>query len=447
MPHLHAFTMPAPALMSAMKIRSRTGDNEIMKGMRFFWWIVCGALLVLAPRVQAQWATQTIALKGGWNAVYLHVDASHTNLDQFIGSDLTNPIQEIWLWQPPVPPGQFLDSPQRQTASGTEWGTWKRQRDISSTLTRLTGNAAYLVRVSAVVTSYTWNVKGKPVPPSYRWSLSGLNLIGFPTPPLNPPFSSSFLSPAPELQQTAEIYQYPGGQLGPDNPSQVSSLLYRSTQMPRGQAYWMRAGETFNRYFGPFEVTIESYPSIKFGDELGQARLRIRNQTDSAIQVTLRQIISEAAPPGLPVIVGQPPLLLRGALVTNGLTFTYTYTNLSAGAQTWTLTPMGQSGSEVEVILGLNRSQMVGAAGDLFAAMLRFTDSLNLSQVDVGVSAEVAGKSGLWIGGAQVEYVSHYLKKFAQATNDTDLASLLQRLQLTNGVGGVRYVRDPSSGR
>ncbi|MBC8003338.1 MAG: hypothetical protein H7X97_12195, partial [Opitutaceae bacterium] len=54
---------------------------------------------------------------------------------------------------------------------------------------------------------------------------------------------------------------------------------------------------------------------------------------------------------------------------------------------------------------------------------------------------------GLWIGGAQVEYVSHYHKKFAQATNDTDLASLLQRLQLTNGVGGVRYVRDPSSGR
>src|SRR5262245_29661008 len=64
------------------------------------------------PGVQAQWITQTNQLRAGWNAVYLHVDASHATLDQLVGSDLGNPIQEIWYWLPALPTGQFVESPQ-----------------------------------------------------------------------------------------------------------------------------------------------------------------------------------------------------------------------------------------------------------------------------------------------------------------------------------------------
>ena len=57
-------------------------------------------------------------------------------------------------------------------------------------------------------------LKGKPVPPKYQWTTTGLNFLGFPTVPVNPPFFESFLSRAPALLQNAEIYQYVGGELG-----------------------------------------------------------------------------------------------------------------------------------------------------------------------------------------------------------------------------------------
>ena len=69
----------------------------------------------------AQWITQTNALRSGWNAVFLHIDASYATLDQLVGSDLTNPIEEIWYWQPPLPTGQFVDSPQVPTGGGSQW--------------------------------------------------------------------------------------------------------------------------------------------------------------------------------------------------------------------------------------------------------------------------------------------------------------------------------------
>ena len=71
---------------------------------------VAAALLAAALPAQAQWLTQSIGLKAGWNAVFLHVDASHDTLDALIGGDGSNPIQEVWRWNPPSV-AQFTDSP------------------------------------------------------------------------------------------------------------------------------------------------------------------------------------------------------------------------------------------------------------------------------------------------------------------------------------------------
>src|SRR5262245_12507032 len=163
---------------------------------------------------RAQWLTQTNTLKAGWNAVFLQVDASYTNLDQLVGSDPTNPIQEIWYWAPALPTGQFVDSPQVPTGVGNQWVSWTRVLGPASALQRLVGNGAYLVRVTNSAANYSWRVKGKPVIPTYRWTLTGLNFIGFPTPASAPPFFEALLAQAPEFQQNAEIYRYQGGELG-----------------------------------------------------------------------------------------------------------------------------------------------------------------------------------------------------------------------------------------
>src|SRR6266567_1311847 len=87
----------------------------------------CFALVLLlgcCGQAQAQWITQTNSLRPGWNAVFLQVDASHATLDQLVGADLANPIQEIWYWQPALPTGQFVDSPQLPSTSGNQWASW-----------------------------------------------------------------------------------------------------------------------------------------------------------------------------------------------------------------------------------------------------------------------------------------------------------------------------------
>ncbi|MEW6305983.1 MAG: hypothetical protein AB1705_21110 [Verrucomicrobiota bacterium] len=407
------------------------------------WSLIVFALLV-CQSTQAQWITQSFALKAGWNAIYLHVDSSHATLDSLIRNDSSNPIQEVWLWATPASLQQFVESPQAPTTGGSHWVSWSRGDAVgSSALQRLSGNVACLVRVAATTANYVWNLKGKPVPPHYQWTTTGLNFIGFPTPPASPPSYEDFLAKAPGLAQSSEIYLYPGGELGANNPIRLFTM--RTTPVRRGEAVWMRTGTAFNRYFGPFDLELQGSSGIHFRDTLGQYRIRLRNTTSSQVTVTLNVVASEAPPAGHAPIVQSPPLLLRGALNTTNLS--YGFTPLNSGPQSWVLAPKGQPGSEIEVILGINRSAMTGNPGALYAGILRFTDSFNLSRIDLPVSAEVSSQAGLWIGGASVSSVGHYLKKFAHATNRVDFTNLLARLQLTNGAGGISYVWDETTGR
>ena len=147
---------------------------------RVLSWIVFAVVVGFCHSGRAQWITQTNALRSGWNAVFLHVDASHVTLSQLVASDASNPIQEIWYWRSSLPTGQFIDSPQLPAGAGSQWSTWMRPLGTTNALQRLTGNGAYLVRLATNAAAYNWLVKGKPVAPTYRWTLTGLNFIGFP---------------------------------------------------------------------------------------------------------------------------------------------------------------------------------------------------------------------------------------------------------------------------
>ena len=133
---------------------------------RVLSWFVFGVVLGCCQQGHAQWSTQTNALRPGWNSVFLHVDASYATLNELVGNDPNNPIEEVWYWQPALPTGQFVDSPQVPTSAGTQWSTWTRALGPDSLLQRLTPNGAYLVKVSNTFTSYNWLVKGKPVLPT-----------------------------------------------------------------------------------------------------------------------------------------------------------------------------------------------------------------------------------------------------------------------------------------
>ena len=376
--------------------------------------VLVGALAFGAGlTTQAQWQTQSFTLKPGWNAIFTHVDGTHQSLDSLI-PDANGPVAEVWLWKPTFSTIQFVDSPYSNTVPNTQWAVWTSARGDTDTLKALVGNGAYLIR-NRNTTDFVWTVQGRPVPPNYQWTTTGLNLLGFPTPATSPPNFADYLAPEPNLdlaktlQNQAHVFRYPGGELGASNPTEVVSFTAATVPVTRGQAFWVRGSTNFyNRYFGPVEVTLQNPAGLQFGDSLGTYGVRLRNLTTTNRTVRFSLVASETPPAGQPVITGPPQLLVRGAL--NSATLTYDSAVLNG--QQFTLAPKGQVGAELEVVLGLNRTVMTAPVGSFYAGVLRITDSSLLQQVDVPVAATVPNGSGLWVGQASINQVGQYLKSY-----------------------------------
>ena len=380
----------------------------------------------------SQWITQNNLLKGGWNAVYLHVDASHAPISDVLAT--ATDVDEVWLWSPPTG-GQFFDNPQAPTESGSQWSKWTRSLGSSSPLQRLIPNSAYYVHVTDSRTEYAWTLKGKPVAPRYRWSGSGLNFIGFSS-PSGPMGYERFFLPAPALLESAEIYRSPGGAFGSGNPLRLSD--FARTTFTRGEAVWMRLNTGFNRYFGPFEVSLPGSRVISFGAEGTQYSFRLSNQSATTNTVTLRLIASETPPSGQTNIVGVPPILVRGTidpatLLYGSVPLIAGNTDLKKGTYSWTLPPKGKPGSDVQVVLGLARDQLSGNPGDLSAGVLQLTDDQGLMRIDLGVAAVKSSLAGLWVGEAQISQVVQYLVNYQRDPVGNPVIKLTE----TNGVYAV----------
>ena len=372
-------------------------------------WMAGALYLAMTSLAQAQWQEQELKLVPGWNSVYLHVDSTHSGIADLAAS---TQVQEVWLWQPDLTTAQYVINPDAPADSKSRWASWKvGLGDASSTLKNMPANSAYLVKLGGTV-DYTWKILGKPVPAYYQWTTSGLNFIGLPSAAgSGAPSLEDYFGLAGDLLLVTDIFAYGGGDLGPTNPGQVYGL--RTTKVDRGKAFWMRSGTKFNRYFGPFDVKLQSPEGVHFGDNLSAYRVRLSNLTGADLTVKLEGLASETPPSGQAAITGPAPVIIRGSLDTS--TLSYGHAKLSDGPQSWTLKPNGEVGSQVEVVLGLDRSLMTGDAGSLYAGVLRFTDSLGIgaqgySQRDIPVSGTVGSSEGLWVGAVAINKVRNTMK-------------------------------------
>jgi len=386
-------------------------------------------LALAAHRVNAQWVTQSFKLTNGWNAVFLHVDASYTNLDGLVGGDPANPIMEIWRWSPTLRTPAQTNS--EAPAASAEWISWVRANNSSSiqggvggsTLQNLVGDSAYLVHMGSNLSNYTWTVKGRPTPPRHTWTVSGVNLIGFPTVTNSPPTFAAFSAQSSAMAGASPtVYAYVGGDLGANNPKQVTTYYPATTPVTRGQAYWVSYNSVFSSYFGPFEVANTPSAGIDFSTGLSQSVFRLNNLSTNTLVITAALSASESSPPGQTSFVGVPPLLIKGQL--NLTNMTYGYSTLSTASNvTWTLAPYGQPGASLNVTLGLDRSAMTNQQGTVLGGIITFTDSLGFLQIPLPVAATAGSLGGLWVGQASVTQVGEYLKTYAPATNWSGIAS------------------------
>ena len=389
-----------------------------------------GGVLLLAGCLSghAQWLTQTNIIQPGWNAVYLFEDASGQSLDTLVAGNPSNPIDQVWQWKVPASPAQYVSNPNAPLTAGSQWLTWVRLGGATANgLQQLSANAAYLVH-SGAATNFTWTVQGRPVPPAYNWDLTGLNFIGFPTPAVSPPNFQTYFASARALA-ALPVYQYPG--LDPDAAVPQPVFPYAASVV-RGQAYWIGSTNGFNNsYFGPFQIILPNPSGIDFTNTGSQVSIHIENTTTNNLTVSVQMVPSETPVYGAGTLVGPPPVLIRGnTLNTTNLTYDCTALAVSgapagynspAATNTarWTLTPKGQIGSDAVIVLGVNRYAMTAAPGSEYAGILRFTDSLQLSSVDIPVAATVSTTAGLWVGSASVTQVGNYLKTYATNANGT----------------------------
>jgi hypothetical protein len=354
---------------------------------------VIGCILSTAT-LHAQWKTETYSLKGGWNAIYLHGDATHTTPAELFRNHPE--VLEIWRWNPNPDAVEFNSSPSQPYGTSSEWTIWNRSDPAEQKLTAMVGQSAYLVRCSgAASTTSTITIPQRPLPPSATWLVTGANFLGFPANSSTPPLFSSYFGSFPVATTTpSKIYKYIGGELGTANPMQISPT---SERLARNTAYWFEAA-TVGNFTAPVEYEVPGTTGISFGRTGNVITVGVMNRTTSAITLTFSTEASEPAPTGQIGISGSVPLTRRNFDSSTGTYFESPVT----GAFEVSIPASGR----VNVELGLDRSQLIGTPDSHFASFLRVKDSAGLSDVLLPVSAQTASPAGLWVGQADVSAVT-----------------------------------------
>ncbi len=356
-------------------------------------------LLFGVSAAHAQWQTTTYTLRGGWNSIYLHGDASHATIDAHFAAHPE--IISVWRWNSNPTQVQFGVSPLIPTQGTPEWSIWKRGLPAQTTLTNLTGQNGYLVECSGESTStYTVQITQRVMPPESNWVRNGATFLGFPTRNNSgsfPTFAAYFATFPAAIATNTRIFRYAGGPLGATNPVQVFST--GQERVDRNQAYWFEAAVVGN-FYAPLEVSPSAPDGLNFGRTGSTFIVRVRNRTSAPVTLTVGSLTSAPAPALQEAIVAAVPLTRR---TYDTATSAYVYTAVTSFNEV-----IGPQAS-IELVFGINRALMTGATNAYYASLLRFTDGGNLMDIALPVSARVTSLAGLWVGDVAVNAVNSFV--------------------------------------
>jgi hypothetical protein len=384
--------------------------------------------LCFVVTAHAQWQTTTYALKGGWNSIYLHGDATHATPDELFAAHPE--VLEVWRWNPNPNQIQFTTSPLIPSAGTAEWSTWKPDGSVLS-LGQLLGQTAYLVKCSGSSSdSHSVAIIQRMLPPSAAWVRNGANLMGFPSynnGSTYPTMGSYFATFPAAIASGVKIYKYVGGEIGPGNPIQVFSANFET--LDRNQAYWFDS-EVVGNFYAPVEISLSKSGGLDFGRTGSTITLRLRNRSAAVSTVTISPVDSANAPTGQEAITGSVPLRSRSF---DAQTATWTETDITEPYQV----VVGPN-TAVELTFGIDRTVMTGDSNAFYASMLRFNDSAGLYDILLPATARKASLAGLWIGEASVRAVESKVPGFTQT--DTPQGYPLRYLIHVDDAGAARVL-------
>ena len=371
--------------------------------------------------------TQTLPLRAGWNAVYLHVQPEPRSCDDVFAS---LPVETVWQWERWEGMQSLEFAPDQTFPRAGNWKVWfpsnAPERELNS-FGDLLSDTAYLIKVAAGADAFSIGLRGRPVLNRYLWAGNAFNPFGLPVPSSSSPTFTEFFS----FTDAVETSFLEGGRIYSIQPNGQEQLVYQPHReaIQRGRAYWILSSE-LSRYAGPLSFELDSAGSwLDFGRGAQPKGVTVRNVTASARRFRLRHLPSEPAPAvgDFSLVAGPVPLLY--GIASGGVQAAQTrftpmpdefMTNLAAGASIHmefrpdlvALTELTSHEQEIPIQLGA------------FQSVLELSDVNELGRTfevqNVGVRFELGDRMpgdpvGLWVGDVSVSGVSR--ARIGLATN------------------------------
>lgn len=348
--------------------------------------ILCYALLLLPSLLWGQWATQTITLEPGWNAIYLEVDPYPNNPFYEGGSPYPNECSTIFnginiesVW---APADQFdLIDPNIERLTYYPTPT----TIAPTTLFTLAGGKVYIINYLGNVPE-TIEISGRPTLGQQTWRAGIDRAAGFPVDATNPPTFTEFLA-------SESAFGVNAIQKMNSNGDWVEVTDPSTETINRGQAYRLKTNE-FSTYASPFSVELEQNNSLDFDQILLEQTIRIKNHSSTSKSIGVEQLISEDN-------IFAPYNLAGEVLLNYRDNDTEEWVNLSGG----TTVNVAANGFALFRI-AIDRLQMPFTSNGIYQSLLEFNDNEGTALVVPTSGFGLLDRTGLWVGAATINAVN-----------------------------------------
>jgi hypothetical protein len=221
---------------------------------------------------------QTITLQPGWNAVYVELEPTQSDIETvFAGM----PIASVWRWLPQKGGAEFIRDPAEGLQNVEGWFAWFPQPRPEAFLTNLytiSANTAYLVKLEGSA-SRQITITGNPRLRPARWQSDAFSLVGLPVAPSGAPTFAEFFSASP-----AHVGQ-PVYELSSSGQWQLVAAPSNRT-IQSGRAYWIYTKGNSN-YQGRLQVVLDQDEALEYTASLEEIRVVLRNRSgvDGTFQI------------------------------------------------------------------------------------------------------------------------------------------------------------------
>lgn len=268
-----------PLSIRAVMSESRPQWRFTMVG-RYDWKYLRGflalalALFCVSGQVEADTVrTQSIALKTGWNAIWLEVDPANDAVAAVFDPAQVDVVARYFT---PMTQVRFIEDPSEQAWNTPGWGVWyapSRAEAFLTSLHAIRGNCAYLVHATSNVTlTISGTVHYRPL----RWNSDSYNLTGLPVSETQSPTFQRFFSGAGG-RVGAQVYRLVEGSW--------QKVTNHSTETIRsGEAYWIYC-EGKTNYQGPLELRFTGGDGLNLGNGSTTSFVELANRATSAFSV------------------------------------------------------------------------------------------------------------------------------------------------------------------